>query len=58
MLETSFAGHRGVCEAIIAGNAALARRRADRMIRIAHSVIAKALAEAYPEAMAPVADGP
>ena len=48
MLETSLAGHRGVCEAIIAGNAALARRRADRMIRIAHSLIARVLAEAYP----------
>ncbi|TDR90064.1 GntR family transcriptional regulator [Enterovirga rhinocerotis] len=50
MLETSFVGHQGVCEAIIAGNAPLARRRADRMIRIAHAVIAKALAEAYPAA--------
>lgn len=50
MLETSLVGHRGVCEAIIAGNAALSRRRADRMIRIAHSVIARALAETYPGA--------
>lgn len=53
MLETSLAGHRGVCEAIIAGNAPLARRRADRMIRIAQSVIARALAEAYPGDVGP-----
>lgn len=53
MLETSLVGHRGVCEAIIAGNATLARRRADRMIRIAHSVIAQALAEAYPGGAGP-----
>lgn len=55
MLETSLVGHRGVCEAIIAGKAALARRRADRMIRIAHSVIAQALAEAYPGEAGPEA---
>lgn len=50
MLETSLAGHRGVCEAIIAGHPALARRRADRMIRISHAIIARALAAAYPVA--------
>jgi DNA-binding GntR family transcriptional regulator len=55
MLETSFVGHRGVCEAIVAGNPSLARRRADRMIRIAHSVISKALAEAYPGEAGPEA---
>ena len=48
MLELSFEGHRGVLEAIAAGRPALARRRAARLIRGAHAVIARALAEAYP----------
>jgi GntR family transcriptional regulator, rspAB operon transcriptional repressor len=51
MLELSFEGHRDVCAAITERKPLLARRRAERLIRRAHGVIAKALAEAYPAAV-------
>jgi DNA-binding GntR family transcriptional regulator len=48
MLELSYEGHSDVCAAIMAHKPLLARRRAERLIRRAHGVIAQALAEAYP----------
>lgn len=48
MLELSFEGHSDVCAAIIARKPLLARRRGERLMRRAHGVIARALAEAYP----------
>jgi DNA-binding GntR family transcriptional regulator len=50
MLIVSFEGHREVCEAIAQRDAPVALRRATRMIRNAQAVIARALAEAYPDA--------
>ncbi len=48
MLEVSLQNYREVSEAIVLRNAPMAQRRATRMIRRAHTVIARALAEAYP----------
>lgn len=45
MLSMSLAGHGEVAEAILAGDANLARRRAEQLMRRANGVIAKALAE-------------
>ena len=48
MLELSLEGFREVCDAIVARKPLLARRRAERLFRRAHGVIARTLAEAYP----------
>lgn len=48
MLEVSLQNYREVSEAIVLRNAPMAQRRATRMIRRAHTAIARALAEAYP----------
>ena len=48
MLEVSLQNYREVSEAILLRNAPMAQRRATRMIRRSHAVIARALAEAYP----------
>lgn len=45
MLSMSLEGHTGVADAILAGDANVARRRAEQLMRRAHVVIAKALAE-------------
>ena len=41
----SLEGHSGVADAVLAGEATVARRRAEQLMRRAHGVIAKALAE-------------
>jgi DNA-binding GntR family transcriptional regulator len=41
----SLEGHTGVADAILAGDANVARRRAEQLMRRAHGVIAKALAQ-------------
>lgn len=48
MLEVSLQNYREVAEAISLRNGPMAQRRATRMIRRAHAVIARALTEAYP----------
>ncbi len=48
MLEVSLQNYREVAEAIALRNGPMAQRRATRMIRRAHAVIARALTEAYP----------
>jgi DNA-binding GntR family transcriptional regulator len=48
MLEVSLQNYREVSEAILLRNAPMAQRRATRMIRRSHAVIARALVEAYP----------
>nr|WP_246736359.1 GntR family transcriptional regulator [Enterovirga sp. DB1703] len=48
MLEVSLQNYREVSEAIALRNTSMAQRRATRMIRRAHAVIARALTEAYP----------
>jgi DNA-binding GntR family transcriptional regulator len=48
MLDLSIEGQREVIAAIAARKPLLARRRAERLIRRAHGVIARSLAEAYP----------
>ncbi|MGA0596140.1 GntR family transcriptional regulator [Enterovirga sp. CN4-39] len=48
MLEVSLQNYREVREAIVLQNAPMAQRRATRMIRRAHRIIARALTEAYP----------
>jgi GntR family transcriptional regulator, rspAB operon transcriptional repressor len=45
MLSMSLEGHSGVADAVLAGEATVARRRAEQLMRRAHGVIAKALAE-------------
>lgn len=50
MLELSFEGHGDVCAAIAERKPLQARRRAERLMRRAHGVIGRALAEAYPAA--------
>lgn len=45
MLSMSLEGHSGVAEAVLAGEAGVARRRAEQLMRRSHGVIAKALAE-------------
>ncbi len=45
MLSMSLEGHSGVAEAVLAGEVGVARRRAEQLMRRAHGVIAKALAE-------------
>ena len=45
MLSMSLEGHSGVADAILAGEVAVARRRAEQLMKRAHGVIAKALAE-------------
>ena len=45
MLSMSLEGHSGVADAVLAGEAGVARRRAEHLMRRAHGVIAKALAE-------------
>ncbi len=44
MLSMSLEGHSEVAEAVLAGEASLARRRAEQLMRRAHGVISKALA--------------
>jgi DNA-binding GntR family transcriptional regulator len=44
MLSMTLEGHSGVGEAVLAGKVALARRRAEQLMRRAHGVIARALA--------------
>lgn len=44
MLSMSLEGHSGVADAVLAGEAGVARRRAEQLMRRAHGVIAKALA--------------
>ncbi len=51
MLDLSTEGQREVIAAIMARKPLLARRRAERLIRRAHGVIARTLAEAYPSSM-------
>lgn len=48
MLEVSLGNYREVAEAIALRNGPMAHRRATRMMRRAHAVIARALKEAYP----------
>lgn len=48
MLHLSYDGQRGLFEAISNRRSVLARSRAIRLIRSAHGVISRALAEAYP----------
>jgi DNA-binding GntR family transcriptional regulator len=48
MLDLSLEGQREVIAAIVAHKPLQARRRAESLIRRAHGVIARALAEAYP----------
>jgi DNA-binding GntR family transcriptional regulator len=48
MLDLSLEGQREVVAAIVARKPLRARRRAESLIRRAHGVIARALAEAYP----------
>jgi hypothetical protein len=50
MLDLSVEGQCEVIAAIAARKPLLARRRAERLIRRAHGVIARSLAEAYPGA--------
>ena len=50
MLELSVEGYGEVCDAVVARKPLLARRRAERLFRRAHGVIARTLAEAYPTA--------
>ena len=50
MLDLSVEGQREVVAAIAVRKPLLARRRAERLIRRAHGVIARTLAEAYPGA--------
>jgi hypothetical protein len=50
MLDLSIEGQREVIAAIAAHKPLPARRRAERLMRRAHGVIARALAEAYPGA--------
>lgn len=45
MLSMSLEGHAGVADAVLAGVANIARRRAEQLMRRSHGVIAKALAE-------------
>ncbi len=45
MLSMSLEGHSEVAEAVLAGEVNLARRRAEQLMKRAHGVIAKALAE-------------
>ena len=45
MLSMTLEGHSGVAEAVLSGKIALARRRAERLMRRAHDVIARALSE-------------
>lgn len=45
MLSMSLEGHSGVADAVLAGDANVARRRAEQLMRRSHGVIAKALAE-------------
>ncbi|BBK33146.1 hypothetical protein STHU_37800 [Allostella humosa] len=45
MLAMTLEGHGGVAEAVLAGKADLARRRASQLMRRSHGVIARALAE-------------
>ncbi|CAN5897674.1 GntR family transcriptional regulator [soil metagenome] len=45
MLSMSLEGHSGVADAVLAGEANVARRRAEQLMKRAHGVIAKALAE-------------
>jgi DNA-binding GntR family transcriptional regulator len=45
MLSVSLEGHSGVANAVLSGDAALARRRGEQTMRRGHGVIAKALAE-------------
>lgn len=45
MLSMSLEGHTGVAAAVLAGDASLAQRRAEQLMRRSHGVIAKALAE-------------
>jgi GntR family transcriptional regulator, rspAB operon transcriptional repressor len=44
MLSMTLEGHSGVGEAVLTGKVALARRRAEQLMRRAHGVIARALA--------------
>jgi GntR family transcriptional regulator, rspAB operon transcriptional repressor len=48
MLEVSLQNYREVSEAIALRNPPMAQRRATRMIKRAHAIITRALAEAYP----------
>ncbi len=45
MLSMSLDGHSGVADAVLAGEVGVARRRAEQLMRRAHGVIARALAE-------------
>ncbi|MGZ3338418.1 MAG: GntR family transcriptional regulator [Reyranella sp.] len=45
MLSMSLEGHSSVADAVLAGEVGVARRRAEQLMRRAHGVIAKALAE-------------
>jgi DNA-binding GntR family transcriptional regulator len=48
MLELSLEGFSEMCDAIVARKPLLARRRAERLFRRAHGIIARTMAEAYP----------